>query len=122
MRSFKKALTMALIFVMAIGLLTAGALDFTDANDIQYKEAVEVMTEIGAINGYTDGTFRPDGLLTRRSRKLVTYAILTERVAQYLPSGSSSFTDVLQTIGLYRTLSTGIQGHHQRPRQWHFRS
>jgi hypothetical protein len=95
MRSFKKALTMALVFVMAIGLLTAGALDFTDANDIQYKEAVEVMTGIGAINGYTDGTFRPDGLLTRaEAAKLVTYAILTERVAQYLPSGSSSFTDV----------------------------
>ena len=37
MRSLKKALTMALVFVMAIGLLTAGALDFTDAADIQYR-------------------------------------------------------------------------------------
>jgi len=95
MRSFKKALTMALVFVMAIGLLSVSALDFTDAADVQYAEAVEVMTNLGAINGYPDGTFGPDGLVTRaEAAKLVTYAILTPRVAEYLPSGSSSFNDV----------------------------
>jgi hypothetical protein len=95
MRSLKKTLTLALVFVMAIGLLSAGAVDFTDADDIQYAEAVEVMTGIGAINGYPDGTFNPDGLVTRaEAAKLVTYAILTPNVAEYLPKGTSSFNDV----------------------------
>lgn len=95
MRSLKKTLTLALVFVMAIGLLSAGAVDFTDADDIQYAEAVEVMTGIGAINGYPDGTFNPDGLVTRaEAAKLVTYAILTPNVAEYLPKGTSSFDDV----------------------------
>jgi len=80
---------------MAIGLLSAGAVDFTDADDIQYAEAVEVMVNLGAINGYPDGTFNPDGLVTRaEAAKLVTYAILTPRVAEYLPKGTSSFDDV----------------------------
>jgi len=91
----KKTLTLALVFVMAIGLLSAGAVDFTDADDIQYAEAVEVMVNLGAINGYPDGTFNPDGLVTRaEAAKLVTYAILTPRVAEYLPKGTSSFDDV----------------------------
>jgi len=96
MRSLKKVLTLALVFVMAIGLLTAGALDFTDADDIQYKEAVEVMTGIGAINGYTDGTFGPDGLVTRaEAAKLVAYTVLTHQVAQHLPKETISFTDTV---------------------------
>lgn len=95
MRSLKKTLTLALVFVMAIGLLSAGAVDFTDADDIQYTVPVEVMVNLGAINGYPDGTFNPDGLVTRaEAAKLVTYAILTPRVAEYLPKGTSSFDDV----------------------------
>jgi len=95
MRSLKKALTLALVFVMALGLLSASALDFKDAEDIQYKEAVEVMTAIGAINGFPDGTFQPDGLVTRaQAAKLVSYVLLTPKVADTLTTTATSFTDV----------------------------
>ena len=98
MRSLKKTLTLVLVFAMAIGLLSAGALDFSDAADIQYKEAVEVMTGIGAINGRPDGTFDPEGLITRaEAAKLVAYTVLTRKVAEQLPRQASSFTDVAST-------------------------
>lgn len=98
MRSLKKTLTLVLVFAMAIGLLTAGAQDFSDAADIQYKEAVEVMTGIGAINGRPDGTFDPEGLITRaEAAKLVAYTVLTRKVAELLPRQASSFTDVAST-------------------------
>lgn len=96
MKTLKRTLTLVLVLVMALGLMTAAsAADFTDKTDIQYSEAVQVMAGIGSINGYADGSYKPDGLVTRgEAAKMITYAILGPAVAKTLPSTTSSFTDV----------------------------
>ena len=96
MKSLKRTLCLVLALVMVLGLFgIASATDFTDDDTIQYKEAVDVVTGIGAINGMGDGTFNPKGNTTRaQAAKLVTYVALSKDVADNLTGVSSSFTDV----------------------------
>ena len=63
----KKFLSLVLALTMALSLVTvsAGAADFEDDGDITYQEAVNVIAGIGVVDGYSDGTFNPDGVLTR---------------------------------------------------------
>ena len=70
MRNLKKVLAMVLALVMSLSLLTiANAADFTDDSDIDYDEAVAVMSTIGVIEGFenSDGSYSydPDSILTR---------------------------------------------------------
>jgi len=101
MKSLKRTLSLVLALVMVLGLfggisMTASASDFTDDESIQYKEAVDVMTAIGAINGIGDGTFQPKGSIRRAdAAKLITYTILGKDAAERLPSGvTSRYSDV----------------------------
>ena len=59
----KKFLSLVLALVMTMSLVTvsAGAVDFTDDSDIDYKEAVDVISALGIVDGYSDDSFRPDG-------------------------------------------------------------
>ena len=54
----------------------------------------DVMTAIGVIDGYDDGSFDPDGVLTREEAAKLICAMLLGDEADSLSSSSSSFTDV----------------------------
>ena len=63
----KKFLSLVLALVMTMSLVTvsAGAKDFSDDDSITYQEAVDVISEIGVVDGYTGGDFKPTDVLTR---------------------------------------------------------
>ena len=63
----KKFLSLVLALTMAMSLVTisAGAKDFTDDSKITYKEAVDVVSSLDIVDGYTDGSFNPTNTLTR---------------------------------------------------------
>ena len=63
----KKFLSLVLALVMTMSLVTisAGAEDFTDDSSIEYKEAVDVISALDVVDGYTDGSFGPSEVLTR---------------------------------------------------------
>lgn len=72
MKSSKRAfaLLMTLIFalssVFSFSATLAGAADFSDVADTNaYFEAITTLVEDGIINGYEDGTFKPDNTITR---------------------------------------------------------
>lgn len=72
MKSSKRAvaLFMSLIFVLtsvfSFSAVVAGAADFSDVADTSaYYEAITNLVEDGVINGYEDGTFKPDNTITR---------------------------------------------------------
>ena len=74
----KKFLSLVLALVMTMSLVTvAGAKDFNDAADIQYEEAVAVLSEIGVVDGYLDGNFNPDIELNRgQAAKIICNLVL----------------------------------------------
>jgi len=94
----KKFLSLVLALVMTMSLVTisAGAKDFTDAADIDYKEAVAVMSELKIVDGTGDGTtFNPDGALTRgAAAKIICNLILGPTTAAALKADAAPFADV----------------------------
>ena len=97
MKNLKKVLALVLVVAMMMGFATvAGAADFTDAADVSHDEAVEVMTGIGVINGYPDGSFRPEGNVTRaQMAKMIAYIVSGGEDVGDLYAGANSFSDCL---------------------------
>ena len=97
MRNLKKILALALALVMAMSLMTVAnaAADFDDYDEINYKEAVDVMTAVGVIDGMDGTNFAPDGTLTReQAAKLVTYMLVGQSQADRLMTTIAPYTDV----------------------------
>ncbi len=96
MKSLNRTLSLVLVLVMVFGMFgIASAATYSDAASVQYTEAVGVMTGIGAINGYTDGSFKPTGTISREeAAKMITYAVLGPTVASRLSVTATGFSDV----------------------------
>ena len=96
----KKFLSLVLALVMTMSLVTvsAGAKDFTDSEDLSgeaYAEAVNVMSEMGIIDGYAGGAFQPQGTLTRgAAAKIICNLILGPTTASALVADSAPYKDV----------------------------
>lgn len=97
-KNLRKLLTVVLVVVLALsfGAIGASAANFTDTASSNYKEAVDVMSNIGVINGMTATTFDPTGSLTReQAAKIVCYMLLGPTNAALISSASSqTFSDV----------------------------
>ena len=93
----KKFLSLVLALVMTMSLVTvsAGAKDFTDASKIAYDEAVDVMSAVKVIDGYTDGSFNPTATLTRgAAAKIICNLILGPTTASALVADAAPYKDV----------------------------
>ena len=96
----KKFLSLVLALVMTMSLVTvsAGAKDFTDNSKINYKEAVDVMSAVKVIDGYTDGSFNPTNTLTRgAAAKIICNLILGPTTAAALVADAAPYSDVPTT-------------------------
>ena len=74
----KKFLSLVLALVMTMSLVTisAGAKDFDDNGDIDYKEAVDVISALGIVDGYSDGSFKPHSNITRGQMAKILYNLM----------------------------------------------
>ena len=94
----KKLFALALAVIMVLSLVcVAGAADFADAGkiDIMNKEAVTVLSEMGIIAGFEDGSFKPDDTLTRaQAAKIICYMLLGKDAAEALTAADGKFADV----------------------------
>ena len=73
----------------------AGAASFTDAADIEATEAVNMLTALGVIEGYEDGSFQPNGVVTRAEMAKMIFVIWNggEDDASAYQSMNSAFGD-----------------------------
>lgn len=93
MKKRKSLAVLALLLVTAIFSTSVFAsTSFTDINDnTLYKDAIITLTKLGVINGYEDGTFRPDNTITRAEFT----AIITRTLgAEDVKVEPTEFTDI----------------------------
>ena len=93
----KKILSLVLSLSLALSAVTvgAGAKEFTDDGEISYAEAVAVISEIGVVDGYADGSFGPTRELTRgAAAKIICNLLLGPTTASALSADTAPFKDV----------------------------
>ena len=90
----KKVLALVLAFACAFTMFAGAA--FSDQADIQSTEAVDALTGLGVIQGYTDGSFRPDVTVTRAEMAKMIFTILNggNDDASAYENLPTSFTDL----------------------------
>ena len=85
----KKLLAMVLALVMTLSLAVSANAAFKDADKVNdnYAEAVAVLNGMGVFKGYEDGSFKPEGDITRAEVATIVYRIYTADVAKNDKSG-----------------------------------
>ena len=95
MRNLKKVLSLVLCMAMMLSIMVVGAgAAFSDQKEIKNTEAVDVCAALNIINGYTDGSFRPEGTITRAEAcKMICVALNGGKEPVLGTSAVASFTD-----------------------------
>ena len=67
MKNFRKVLALVLVVATLFSFvaMTASAKTYTDGDKVSYTEAVDVLSAIGILNGYNDGSFKPTQTIKR---------------------------------------------------------
>ena len=78
----KKLLAMVLALVMTLSLAVSANAAFKDADKVSadYSEAVAVLNGMGVFKGYEDGSFQPQGDITRAEVAAIVYRVYTADV------------------------------------------
>lgn len=85
----KKILTIVITLLLCINTT---AFSYRDIHDSNLQNSVETLSSFKIINGYEDGTFRPDNNITRAEfAKIITIAM---RIENIMPSGEELFNDI----------------------------
>lgn len=92
----KRVLSLVLALSMVLGMFSfafAGS-NLKDIAGTDYEAAVEALVELGVVNGYTDGTFLPEKVVTRAEMaKLLVVSAGLEPAAD-VAKGATRFSDV----------------------------
>ena len=100
MKNLKKVLALVLAFACAFTMFAGAA--FTDQADVKVdSDVVDTLVSLGVINGYTDGSFKPNDTVTRAEMAKMIYVLRTGN------SDASAYNDD-------KTTFTDIKGHWAR--------
>ena len=80
------------------------AAPFVDTVDTKYDNAIEVVNRLEIMNGYEDGTFRPELSVSRAEFAVILYRIVTQRGE--FPTEYKEFSDVSEEHWAYRQINT----------------
>ena len=96
MKNFKRVISAVIALAISVSSFAAvSASSFTDVADTAaYAEAVEVLSALGIVNGYEDGSFQPDGEITRAEAATMIVGALNMTEDAKASAGTSKFADV----------------------------
>lgn len=104
MKSTKiKLLTLALTVQMVAAPLIASAAFFQDTQSNWAQNSIQTLSNQGVITGYPDGSFRPQGLVTRAEYSAMLVKALGLNPA---PGASQTFSDVPRTNWAFPAIET----------------
>lgn len=96
MRNLKRVLALAVVFALSLTLFAGAA--FTDSADIgeNYADDVNMLVQLKVIGGYPDGSFKPQGNITRAEFAKMAYVLKygADDSGSLFASQRSQFTDV----------------------------
>ena len=94
MKNLKKVLALVLAFACAFTMFAGAA--FTDQADVKVDaEVVDTLVSLGVINGYTDGSFKPNDTVTRAEMAKMIYVLRTGNSdASAYNNDKTTFTDI----------------------------
>lgn len=91
----KKVLSLVLALSMVLCMFPfAFASELSDVEDTKYAGSVDALVELGILNGYPDGTFKPEKNVTRAEMAKILVISLGLESAAELAKGETQFTDV----------------------------
>ena len=95
MRNLKKVLSLVLCMAVMLSVMVVGAgAAFTDQSKIENTEAVDACVALNIINGYKDGSYKPEGNITRAEAcKMICIALNGGEEPTLGTSAKASFTD-----------------------------
>ncbi|WP_418998086.1 S-layer homology domain-containing protein [Agathobaculum sp.] len=94
MKNLKKVLALVLAFACAFTMFAGAA--FTDQADIKVDaDVVDTLVSLGIVEGFEDGSFQPNGTVTRAQMAKMIYVLRTGNSdASAYNDEKSSFTDI----------------------------
>ena len=94
MKNLNKVLAMLVVFMMMLSTV-AFASSFADVADTSsYSTAIEVGVDLGLFKGYEDGTFKPEGEITRAEFAAIIVRLLGQEAQAAGAKASTQFVDV----------------------------
>lgn len=94
-----------LFAVFAFCFISVNAAGFSDVNsNAEYASAVYKMQEMGYIQGFEDGTFRPNASLSRAE-----FVTIINKMYKYTEKGENIFSDVLKKDWFYNDVLSAVQ-------------
>ena len=96
MRNLKKVLSLVLCMAMMLSIMVVGAgAAFKDQEKIVNDEAVDMCSALNIINGYTDGSYKPEGTITRAEAcKMICIALNGGKEPVLGTNATATFTDI----------------------------
>jgi len=88
----RKVLSFVLVLSLVLGSFgMAFAAPLSDVAGEDFEDAVNVLTELGVVKGYPDGTYKPDNIVTRAEMAVIVVSALG--LADYA-TGTAKFSDM----------------------------
>lgn len=96
MKNFKRVISAVIALALSASTLVAvSAAKFTDVDDTNsYAKAIESLAALDIVSGYEDGSFNPDGDITRAEAARMIVSALNMNADAAASAGDTQFADV----------------------------
>lgn len=105
----KKRVSIAALMIMLVTIVFGAAVSadtFSDIADSKYRDPIVTLSKLKVIDGYEDGTFRPEGTITRAEFTKMLVCVMGYEDRPYF--GNPQFEDIEMWAKNYITTAYGL--------------